>query len=235
MKPDTPKPTSELTKAVCAVMKAVPYVQKGGYNSFHKFKFASEADLLEALQPAMARYGLSLAPIRIERSTHPFKTRSNKDQVLTTLLVTYCLTHKSGESMEIMGIGEGADGEDKGAYKAMTGSLKYVLRSLFLVPTGDDPDKGPTKEERRLEHDPEFKVGGNRALGAQLGELGYRMADVAAWTKAKEWGRPSEWTREKRDGLVEALKTNKNGLAKDLKEFIETVINKPPQGGGSYE
>lgn len=131
-----------LTAAVCAVMLEVGIVEKGGTNDFHGYKYASEFDLSVALQPAMARNGLCMVPVAMAlvRSEGP-KTRSGKPQYITEGPVTYELRHTSGESVRIVAWGCGIDGEDKGAYKAMTGAYKYALREAFLIPTGDDPDK----------------------------------------------------------------------------------------------
>ncbi len=187
--------SGEITKAICAVMADVPYVQKTGRNDFHRFDYASEADLLHALQPAMAKHGLSLAPTTIERIATVGTTSKGKPSLLTTLIVGYRLSHTSGETMDLMGIGEGADGEDKGAYKAMTGALKYVLRSLFLLPTGTDPDAVSGNHNAApapRQHSPAWKQIG-KAMCAKLTEAGYDYNDVAAWCESKGWGRPSGW------------------------------------------
>lgn len=133
---------SALTAAVCAVMLEVGIVEKGGRNDFHKYSYASEFDLCKALQPSMARHGLCLVPVAmaLTRSDGP-KTRNGKPQYLTEGPITYELRHSSGEARQVMTWGCGIDGEDKGAYKAMTGAYKYALREVFLIPTGDDPDK----------------------------------------------------------------------------------------------
>lgn len=130
-----------LTKAVCAVMADVKNVEKTGQNDFHRYAYASEADLLRALQPAMAQHGLMMAPVKIDVS-YVEETGKQGDQVRCDAVVTYRLQHTSGESIEVVALGQGSDKADKAAYKAMTGALKYALRQTFLIPTGDDPDKG---------------------------------------------------------------------------------------------
>src|SRR5574340_328981 len=45
------------------------------------------------------------------------------------------------DKIEFLVIGEGQDRGDKATYKAMTGATKYALLKLFLIPTGDDPEK----------------------------------------------------------------------------------------------
>lgn len=48
---------------------------------------------------------------------------------------------ESGESLEGTFCSQGADSGDKGIFKAITGGIKYILSSIFLIPTGDDPEK----------------------------------------------------------------------------------------------
>jgi len=128
---------SKLTQAQCNVMKAVGSISKTGKNSFHGYKYASEGDLLEAVQPAMAKEGLALRPKVIEYTD----TDKGNGKVQTDVKVTYDLCHVSGETETIQVIGRGIDKEDKGMYKAMTGALKYLIRHTFLVPTNEhDPE-----------------------------------------------------------------------------------------------
>lgn len=130
----------ELAHAVCQVMARCTFVPKTGKNSFHKYTYASDADLLTVLQPLMAEAGLVLLPHKVETHTVEHNTdRKGKPQWRTELTVTYLLLHTSGETMQVQAPGCGVDGEDKGVYKAMTGALKYALRHLFLVPVGDRP------------------------------------------------------------------------------------------------
>lgn len=168
---------SELTRALCAVMQAVPYIQRTGFNDHHRFSYASESDLLAHLQPQMAKHGLALVPVKVERTVREGPTaRSGRVQWVTDVTVTWKLLHTSGEFLELQTAGSGVDGEDKGIYKALTGALKYALRHAFLMPTGDDPDAGaaepspaaPTRTEpptwfveglQRLEFDVPFIEG----------------------------------------------------------------------------
>jgi hypothetical protein len=56
---------------------------------------------------------------------------------------TYKFMDAEGKSDCIEGtwFGSGSDTGDKGLYKAITGGIKYVLNTNFLIPTGDDPEK----------------------------------------------------------------------------------------------
>jgi hypothetical protein len=154
---------SELAKAVVAVMGEVHAVPETGQNKFQNYKYASDTDLLKALQPAMARAGLCLLPMVVASTVSKHSaTAKEGEQWRTDMTTTYRLLHVSGEYIDIQTVGCGVDGADKGAYKAATGCLKYALRQLFLVPTGDDAEQAPPqRKERRpdpppADHDAEF-------------------------------------------------------------------------------
>jgi hypothetical protein len=48
---------------------------------------------------------------------------------------------ETGETLSWDMYGQGSDSLDKGAFKSTTGAVKYGLLKLFLVPTGDDPER----------------------------------------------------------------------------------------------
>jgi hypothetical protein len=134
--------SAKIASALHAVMQDVPYVQRTGKNTFHNYRYAGEADLLEKLRPALIRHGLILIPSI--REVVPPDQHGN-----VTVLVDYTLLHKDGdmwpEKIKASGCGNdrSRDGKigDKGLYKALTGANKYLLFKLFQIETGDDPEK----------------------------------------------------------------------------------------------
>lgn len=142
--------TIEILKALNAVMSEVGYVQKGGKNQFHNYRYAGEADLLEKLRPAMVKHGLILIPSGAERS--PIDEHGN-----THVAIDYTLAHVSGavwpEKIRAFGSGNDRNSkggvQDKGTYKAITGANKYLLFKLFQIETGDDPEKDEEKPDTR--------------------------------------------------------------------------------------
>jgi hypothetical protein len=56
-------------------------------------------------------------------------------------VVTYRLAHASGEYIELQAAGEGQDSGDKATGKAMTAAMKWCLRQMTLVETGEDADR----------------------------------------------------------------------------------------------
>jgi hypothetical protein len=71
------------------------------------------------------------------------------DENLTTIKLSYEFINVDNPSEKLAGSFEGcgSDKGDKGAYKAITGALKYALTSTFLIETGDDPEKEDRQPE----------------------------------------------------------------------------------------
>lgn len=121
------------------VMQEVGYVQKDGKNEFHGYKYASEANAIAALRPALVKVGLVMIPsvVNQERDEH-----GN-----THVTVQYRIMDETGACIEFYCAGSGNDRArsgaigDKGIYKALTGASKYALLKTFLLETGDDPEE----------------------------------------------------------------------------------------------
>lgn len=116
------------------LVASVDYIQKRGRNDYHKYTYVTEEDLLDVLRPKMAELGLVFYPSSAE-------VIDNSGSVIT-IRYTYTLVDaETGEAAHLQVIAQGADSQDKGAYKAATGARKYALRQLVLVSTGDDPER----------------------------------------------------------------------------------------------
>jgi len=189
--------TGEIAKAICTVMSVVKNVEKTGRNDFHKYDYASEADLLRAVQPAMASAGLALFPLSVDLREEGRTSARGKAEIRSTVVTTYRLVHTSGESLDVMALGSGIDGEDKGVLKAQTAALKYALRQLFLIPTGDDPDAhGHGPAGRQQGPSAAFKACQGFVF-AQLKEAGIDYEGVVGpYTERHCGGRLSTWEDE---------------------------------------
>lgn len=123
------------------VMKRVKYVQKTGYNTFHKYKYAKEADYIESIRPALLEEDLI-----VTSSTESVTVTGE----LTSVLVRFTIVNVSNpaESISVVCPGQGADKGDKGVYKALTGAKKYFIGMTFLIETGDDAEADESTDAR---------------------------------------------------------------------------------------
>lgn len=121
-----------LTKKLVKVAASAAYVQKSGYNSHFKYSYVTEADVLD-----LVRKGLTEQNVFI----YPSLQSVSKDGDVTTVNIKYTFADgDTGETMEIICAGSGADRSDKGIFKATTGAYKYMLLKTFMISSGDDPE-----------------------------------------------------------------------------------------------
>jgi hypothetical protein len=137
----TAAPEAVLFRKLAEVMGAVHYVPKTGYNSFHKYKYAQEADLVEAVRGELAKRNVAVIPSLTGIDERPCKAGS-KDSIVTTARVAFTFVcGDTGAMFRSDWAGQGEDPVDKGLYSAYTGALKYFLTKTFLIATGDDPER----------------------------------------------------------------------------------------------
>lgn len=127
-----------LVKKLAQVMAVVERIPKRGRNDFHKYDYATEADIAATVRKELADRHVMLIPSIVGESRHSV---GEKGSWLTVLeMQMEFLDGETGESICKPWRGYGTDKEDKGGYKAMTGGEKYFLLKTFLMPTGDDPE-----------------------------------------------------------------------------------------------
>jgi len=115
-------------------------VNKSGYNSHQNYHYITEADLLDAIRPSLAKYNISIFSSAEEVDVREIPTK-NGVTYITTVKMKYTLVDgESGDSFDVYSWGTGADTQDKGYYKAVTGASKYFLLKNFLLSGDDDPE-----------------------------------------------------------------------------------------------
>ena len=150
-----PLPSARLAMKIVNCMRDVGTVEKRGRNEFHKYDYATEADVARAVREVFIKHQLAWVP-RItgldgaQRQT----AKGGTDYVATVHLTVALIDAETGETFEMPWIGIGQDSGEKGIYKAITGGLKYLQQKLLLIPTGDDPEKdeaqrGEVKKEKK--------------------------------------------------------------------------------------
>lgn len=133
-------PEISLYAKLAQVTAEVGYVQKRGYNDFHKYAYVTEADLVDAVREKLAARNVILIP------SAPSVTREG-NLTTVTMSFTFC-DGDSNQTLTVEWAGTGEDKGDKGLYKAYTGAVKYFLMKTFLIPTGDDPEADTVTDKR---------------------------------------------------------------------------------------
>ena len=137
-------------KRLCEIIKDTSSMEKVGVNKEQGYKFVREADIKATLRTKMAEKGLMLTPNVEESSSEPYvNPKTGSASTTTTVKAKYTLWDaESGLDVLTFSMpGSARDTGDKGIYKALTGSLKYALTELFMIPTYDDPENDdPTQQ-----------------------------------------------------------------------------------------
>ena len=120
-------------------LKEKGVLQKGGENTFDRYKYFSEAQYKALFTALLADNDLELKFSELDYQTFqgPEKQANGRMPRLEFSLFD-CET---GFFETTVITGEGIDKGDKAGYKAYTGALKYFLADTFMVATGDDPER----------------------------------------------------------------------------------------------
>lgn len=213
-----------LIRKLAEVMDAVERVPKRGRNEFHKYDYATEADIVSVVRKELASRQVMLIPEVVSHQREDITTKKNeRGDPLSILTMRFTfIDGETGETDSRMWLGAGQDGGDKGVYKAMTGGEKYFLMKTFLMPTGDDPEndaKDAKNRAREADRDaksqqaapkPQAARGIDRAEQKQLvdaAELaGWRSVDVQRLLSSHGFKKSTEVTVDKLPAILDALR-----------------------------
>ena len=124
-------------------------VEKGGVNSFYRYRYATEEDIVSAVRGALLKRGVIVWPHAVEVIGQTDVQGKQTVQRVLTLRTTYHITDGT-ETLVAQEVSEGADALDKGSSKASTGGYKYFLRHLLMIQVG-----GEDSEDDSRQHPPQ--------------------------------------------------------------------------------
>lgn len=138
-----------LASKLILVMKDCGYIQKDQNNSFHKYKYASAAAVLEKVNEALVLHGVAtLANTKIVSSEMLSNSKGTQEKFVTVEMDITLIDKDSGETLHMVGLGSGQDVGDKAIAKAQTMALKYAWLTSLNISTGDDPENDHELDER---------------------------------------------------------------------------------------
>jgi len=215
MTANEPVDKSQLFKSISEVMAVVDRIPKNGFNDFHKYHFATEADVSDALRKELASRDVAVFVSNRIVGVKEWLTPRGKPTLLTNVEceVTFACG-KSGATFSVTATGTGDDPSDKGTYKAITGAVKYALLKTFLVPTGDDPENDQVSSD-----------GGGRAIGSGAG---VRQGQGTKRTGGAAPARPGAPV-PKKDGYVFAFGKHRGVHIEDVPaDYLVWLMDQPP-------
>ena len=149
----------QIAKKLVQVMADCAYVQKNGTNDFHRYKYATAADVLEKVNASLVKHGLAVtAQAELIDLREVTTAKGNLERLATVRTTLTIVDSESGEAMISSGIGSGQDPGDKASMKACTASLKYAWMMTLAMATGDDPEADAGVDQRMAMDTPKPKL-----------------------------------------------------------------------------
>ena len=198
-----PEKTGKVHESIAMVIANIGVIGKDNTNDHFKYEYRSYEQIIAGLQPLFDKHGLyatsTISDVHIT-------TGDKGSNPLTTATVTYRVySSEDGSFVETSVIAQGKDNADKGAYKLMSGAIKYAFGQLFMIPfSGDDAERTshdaskPPRAQNTRSNAPQGQKPPQAANGeAQL----YTLKDKPNWSVEVEWPKGGE----KMYGVVEQL------------------------------
>lgn len=140
---DTPTVHQALNK----VMGDVQAVKKDSKNQAQRFNFRGIDAVMNAVGPALRKYGVVILPEDVEAHRSNGTTANGKPTAEVVLKVTYRVYGPGGDSIHGRVAAEAMDFGDKAIAKAMSVAYRTFLLQALTIPT-DEPDPDSESYER---------------------------------------------------------------------------------------
>jgi hypothetical protein len=106
-----------------------------------RYAYRSVDDVLAAVHPIFAKLGIVMCPRVVHLEYGEMATKSGGSLRLCTMKVAFVFWGPTGDSVEVVTVGEATDTGDKAPNKAHSAALKVALCQLLLIPfDSQDPD-----------------------------------------------------------------------------------------------
>ena len=149
---DTPTLKLNLRQKLIKIYEELDHVDKSGENTKQHYFFVKAADVMRPIRAMLAKYGIYAETNFTSLGTYDIKTNSGGNMHTASVKATIVLFDAdSDETKTISGLGDGADGGEKGIYKAQTGALKNALRNGTLLPDEGDPNGGDPEADENVD------------------------------------------------------------------------------------
>ena len=129
-------------ESITAIMQEIPAIGKEKKNQQQGFKYRGIDDVMNALQPILAKHKVFVVPEVLEQTREERVTGKGSTLLYSLMKIKYTFYAEDGSSIYAVVIGEGMDSGDKASNKAMAIALKYAFFQVFCIPTEEmkDPD-----------------------------------------------------------------------------------------------
>lgn len=127
-------------EAIPAIMQELGAIGKEKRNTQQGFMYRGIDDVMNALNPLLAKYKVFVAPEVLEQTREERKTSKGGLLIYSICRVRFTFWANDGTNFQAVVVGEGMDSGDKATNKAMSVAFKYACFQVFCIPTEEMPD-----------------------------------------------------------------------------------------------
>ena len=181
-------------QSIAAVMGEIGAVGKTSKNQQQGFMYRGIDAVMNALQPALIKYGVFVVPEILEQAREERVNAKGTTLIYSICKIKYTFFAEDGSSISAVVIGEGMDSGDKATNKAMSIAFKYACFQVFCIPTEEmvDPDaechevKAKTEKKAEKKEEPKQEQKNLKATPKQI-ELLKKLVPDEAWGAMLSW------------------------------------------------
>jgi len=230
-----------LRQKLLEVSRAIKYLKKDKRNTGQNYNYLSEAKIKEIIKAEFEKQGVLFNYSTEDITQYEISpTHKGTKQFVTNVKGTYRFIDAddvNGVHIDGTWAGSGMDTGDKGLYKAITGGIKYVLNTNFLIPSGDDPENDDkTKTEPK-----KTQTTNNPPQPEQKpAQVDKNIISEPQWRRYKAIGKNMGWKDEETKELIGTFgyEHSKDIQRKDYNKIIEMLekgIARKPEHTKKFE
>ncbi len=157
-------------ESITKIMEEVPSIGKNQRNKTQGFMYRGIDDVMNALQPLLAKNKVFIVPEILEQTREERTTSKGGNLIYSICKIKYKFYAEDGSSVEAITIGEGMDSGDKATNKAMAIAMKYALFQVFCIPTDEmkDPDSETPEQSTKKSNNVKTVLKPNNEDGEKL-------------------------------------------------------------------
>lgn len=167
-------------QSITKIMEEVPSIGKTQRNKTQGFMYRGIDDVMNALQPLLAKNKVFIVPEILEQTREERVTSKGGNLIYSICKIKYKFYAEDGSSIEAITIGEGMDSGDKATNKAMAIAMKYALFQVFCIPTDEmkDPDSETPEQSIKKNNNTENILRENKISEADAKKIDTMMREI---------------------------------------------------------
>ena len=198
-------------QSITKIMQEVPSIGKTQRNKIQGFMYRGIDDVMNALQPLLAKNKVFIVPEILEQTREERTTSKGGNLIYSICKIKYKFYAEDGSSVEAITIGEGMDSGDKATNKAMAIAMKYALFQVFCIPTDEmkDPDSETPEQSTKKSSVTDNKISEADAkkVEAMMKEMGWNVEELLQ--KNYKISKTTDLTASQYVKILEAIKKAK--------------------------